>query len=110
MVFPVRSPSLTPGRLSIARRVALRMALPNPVFLIGSDDFSKQWLLRHRDRLARIGASGLVVNVSDLEAFRHLKSLALGVPLAPASGEDLAKLLKLTRYPVLIQTTGEVSQ
>lgn len=110
MIFPVRSSSLTPGRLPIARRVELRTAIPNPVILIGSDDFSKQWLRRHRDRLARIGATGLVVNVSNLEAFRHLQSLALGVPLAPASGEDLAKLLKLTHYPVLIQTTGEVSQ
>lgn len=110
MSFPVRSPALSPGRLMKSVRLATPIALPHPVFLLGSDAFSVQWLRTHQSQLVRLGASGLVVEVSSLTAFRELQSLAHPVPLTPASGDDLASALQLSTYPILIHPSGEVSQ
>ena len=104
-VFPVRTPEWTPGPVAA---VAVDLRLPQPVFLIGSDPLSQQWLRRHQIRLAQAHAFGFVVNVATVEEFRALQALAgSGVPLTPASGSDLVEALpavKLAHYPVLISS------
>ena len=98
-LLPIHTPGLTPG--PVQRRVIDR-PFAAPLFLIGCDLRSAQWLQANRSRLLAMGAVGLVVDVPDLQALTRLATLAGGLTLLPASGSDLARSLGLNHYPVLI--------
>ena len=104
--FPIHTPELAPGR--VVRR-ALQTPTTAPLFIVGCDSVSRQWLAAHRVELKKFGATGLVVEVPDESSFRALIALADGLPLLPAAGSDLAAALGLTHYPVLI-TKGHLEQ
>lgn len=102
-MLPVRSALLTPG--DEPRRVIRAPGL-TPLFLVGDDDRSHDWLRQRRAALLDLRAVGLVVNVATPEALATLRRLAAGLTLAPASGDDLAQRLGIRHYPVLITATG----
>ena len=102
-LLPIRSPRLTPG--SVAPRV-IKRPFTAPLFMIGADPRSEQWLIQHRARLVQLGAVGMLVEVPDEAALNRLIALAKGLTLLPASGSDLAESLDLDHYPVLITKDG----
>ena len=55
-LLPIRSPGLSPG--PVQSRTHNR-PFARPFFLIGSDPQSRQWLVKHRERLKAIGAAGM---------------------------------------------------
>ena len=101
--LPVATPELTPG--DVADR-PLQLPGIGALFIVGDDDASRIWLQAHAEQLKSLHAAGLVVNVSNLPALQALRELAPGVPMAPASGSELARRLQLSNYPVLITDTG----
>jgi len=103
LALPVRSQLLTPGRVEPR---ALRVPGMKPLFLIGDDDASRAWLTRMLPKLRALHATGLVVNVDSADALAALRDQVPGLALAPVSGDDLARRLKLQHYPVLITATG----
>ena len=102
-MLPVRSAKLTPG--TVARRVIEAPGL-RPFVVVGDDEASHAWLRRQATALRERGAVGLVVNVETMQGLARLRALVPGVPLAPASGDDLAERLGLRHYPALITATG----
>jgi integrating conjugative element protein (TIGR03765 family) len=98
VAFPVVTKSMRSGRLQ------------TPMFVVGDDSLSKQWLAANRQRLQRSGATGLVVNVASIEAFRALRALVPDVPMAPGSVEGLAQQASLSVYPLFVSVDGQVSQ
>lgn len=105
-VLPVATPELTPGMVEPR---ALRLPGIGALFLIGDDDQSQEWLSRNAELLTRRGAVGMVVNVSSSVSLQQLRQIAPELQLAPVSGSDLARRLKLEHYPVLI-TEQSLSQ
>jgi integrating conjugative element protein (TIGR03765 family) len=110
VTFPVRTPSMRPGALQQNQALKLQSWLPTPVFLVGTDDYSKQWMVRNRDFLARQKAAGIVIDADNLAAFRSIQQVGQGLPMAPSSAEDLARRLRLSVYPVLIRADGVIVQ
>uniref|UniRef100_UPI0035C72241 integrating conjugative element protein n=1 Tax=Serratia quinivorans TaxID=137545 RepID=UPI0035C72241 len=102
-VLPVATPELTPG--DVADR-SLQLPGIGALFIVGDDDKSRIWLKANAEQLKSRHAAGLVVNLSNLPALQALRELAPGVPMAPASGSELARRLQLAHYPVLITDTG----
>jgi integrating conjugative element protein (TIGR03765 family) len=74
--------------------------------MIGSDNWSRQWLLTHRERLKEIGAVGMLVQADTLADLRTIAELADGLSILPASGTDIAQALGIAHYPVLISAQG----
>ena len=98
----VRSPSLSPG---VQPRIAVGKAgtyLPRPIFLVGADKTSLNWLAKHRIALATLGAVGLVVESNGEDDMLKVMRVAGDLPLAAGSGEMLAEQFGLRHYPVLI--------
>lgn len=98
----VQSPSLSPGvqeRLPVGQAGSV---LARPLFVVGSDPQSLAWLRRHQARLHQLHAVGLVVNMTGIEEFQRVRTLAGERPLAVGSGEWLAEHFGLRHYPVLI--------
>ncbi|MCT6591123.1 integrating conjugative element protein [Pantoea dispersa] len=105
-VLPVATPELTPGMVEPR---ALGLPGIGVLFLIGDDGQSQEWLSRNAELLTRRGAVGMVVNVSSSASLQQLRQIAPDLQLAPVSGSDLARSLKLEHYPVLI-TEHSLSQ
>jgi len=102
-LLPIRSPGLTPGM--VERRTKSR-PFTRPFFLIGSDPLSRDWLATHRDRLAEIGAVGMLVQADTVDDLRAIAELVNGLPILPAPASDIARALGLSHYPVLITRIG----
>ncbi|TWH75935.1 integrating conjugative element protein (TIGR03765 family) [Azomonas agilis] len=101
-VFPVISMRLSPGFIEDR---AIDMPGLNPVFLIGNDSLSRNWLRANKSLLQRLKATGLVVNAASPDSVNELSVLVDGLLLLPVTGDDLARLLDLEHYPVLITPT-----
>lgn len=102
--LPITTPSMQSGKLTVTPK-ALQY-LRRPLFLVGSDPLSRQWLAARRTQLVDIGAAGLLVEVPDEEALKAVLLLAKGLHLVPASAEGFAVELGLTHYPVLLSKDG----
>ncbi|WP_199638816.1 integrating conjugative element protein [Serratia sp. PAMC26656] len=102
-MLPVSTPELTPGEVTDR---PLQLPGIGALFIVGDDDVSRNWLQVNAQELKSRHAAGLVVNVSNLPALQSLQALVPGVPMAPASGSELARRLQLSNYPVLITDTG----
>ena len=98
-LLPIHSKGLTPGRVEPR---TLQQPLARPFFLIGSDPFSREWLATYRGRLIEIGAVGMLVEAATLDDLRAIAEIAQGLPILPASANDIAEALDLVHYPVLI--------
>ena len=94
---------LTVGR--VTKRTVSLPYLPSPLFLIGADNVSIQWLSKHRQALIKAGAVGLIVNSASASDLQAVIRAAEGLQVSPASGSDLAKQFNLKHYPVLITRT-----
>ncbi len=102
-LLPIRSPGLTPGPVQPKTH---DRPFTRPFFLIGSDSFSRQWLLEHRERLKEVGAVGMLIQADTLEDLQTIAKLAAGLSVMPASASDIAKALGISHYPVLITPHG----
>lgn len=102
-LLPIRSPGLSPGKVQARTHVRPQL---RPFFMIGADARSRKWLVRHRAHLVSIGAVGLLVAVDSEQDLRQVARLAQGLAITPASGSDLARVLGLEHYPVLITASG----
>jgi integrating conjugative element protein (TIGR03765 family) len=98
--FPVRTPGLA-AKPIVPRAVNLPQLAGRPLFLVGSDAFSREWLARYRDRLRAVGAAGVVVQAETAEDFAAMAALAQDLPITAFDVTDLARQLGLTGYPVL---------
>ncbi|ACR67576.1 integrating conjugative element protein [Edwardsiella ictaluri] len=102
-MFPVSTPEMAPG--VVADR-PLQLPGIGALFLIGDDVLSRSWLAENAQTLTDRHAVGMIISVDSASAVQSLRSLAPGVPMAPASGSELARRLQLRHYPVLISDTG----
>lgn len=101
-LLPVITHNLHPGQQP---RLALNLPGMTPLFLIGDDPLSTEWLRQHRDALKTLHATGLVVNVTTLARLNVLRAIAPALTL-PVSADDMAKHLPISAYPVLITDKG----
>ena len=106
-LLPIRTPALTLGPVT-PRPLSLPngATLPRPLFLIGADPQSRQWLEMHRERLAEIHAVGMLVNAESVADLEGIAAIARGLPILPASATDIAETLGLNHIPVLISRRG----
>jgi len=101
--FPVQSTQLTPG--VVQGRVINAPGL-QPLFVIGDDQRSRQWLMERRPQLLQLQAVGLVINVPSEERFAEVKRWADGLQVVPTPADELASRLGLRHYPALITPTA----
>ncbi|WP_338524313.1 integrating conjugative element protein [Pseudomonas batumici] len=102
-MLPVKSPSLNPGSFESRTHNAAGL---RPVFLVGDDELSREWLQRRGDVLRDLKAVGWVVNVQRMAALAELRALGVGLEMVPAAADDLAQRLGIEHYPVLVTSTG----
>ena len=70
-----------------------------PIFIIGDDATSHQWLQEHAKKLEEAQALGFVANISNSEQLQSLQQLTKA-PLLPANVDDLMSLFQESYYPL----------
>ncbi len=110
--LPVQTPSMTPGRVQPRRLPALhgKMGGSRPLFLVGADLWSLQWLRKNMARLVALQAVGMIIAARHPDDVSILRHAAVPLPLIVASAEAIATTLGLRHYPVLIAPPGLMAQ
>jgi len=103
-LLPIHTPEMSPG--TVVKRPLNKPELTQPLFLIGPDARSLEWLRRHRERLIQINAIGMLVEANTTNDLQAVANISKGLRIMPASASDIARLLGLTHYPVLIARSG----
>lgn len=103
-MLPVRSERLTPG--IVEPKAIYLLGLATPLFLVGDDSASLEWLAQRRAMLQKLGAIGWAVNVTDASGLQRLRDAAGGLAVLPIPGDDLATRIPLQHYPALITATS----
>ncbi len=106
LLLPIRSVGLTPGKVTAKTH---NVPFARAFFLIGSDEWSKRWLVQHRKTLKDMGALGMLIQATTIEDLREVAKLADGLSITPASGSDIAKAIGIKHYPVGI-SSGRIWQ
>ena len=106
--FPVVSKSLTVGRVTKDEASDLKYEIAsNPLFIIGYDAVSINWLKSNKKLLTENGAIGLVVNVETKEQMDKLQAVVgKDVIMQPTPGDGLAEHLKIKHYPFYMDKEG----
>ena len=111
--FPVRSDGMSPGRIEDTKHtVDMPEWLTRPIFIVGSDPLSLQWLTENHAVLLRYGATGIVVSVNDVSTFKAMRRTS-SLPMVPHPAPHLSRLLQangIHRYPLLLLEHGDVLQ
>ena len=104
---PLPKTNMIPG-IEIKRAVNLTW-LAMPIFLIGSDEQSLQWLKQHQTDLISLHAHGLLVNAQSSSDISKIRSDFSDLSIMPLSANMIADRLAIKHYPVLITST-EIKQ
>ncbi len=104
--FPIITKAMTPGAL-IANKQA-PISFMQPIFILGTDELSKQWLQQKHAQLQASHAIGFLIQAQNQAEVDEMKQLAAGLLLITASGDIFARKLKLEHYPVLLTRAGIV--
>jgi len=76
--------------------------LPRPMFVVGDNQDSYQWISKNLNAFNKINAIGLVVSANNLDALKQLKKAVGDLTLMPVNGDALSKKFGVSCYPVLI--------
>ncbi|CZH50186.1 integrating conjugative element protein [Legionella pneumophila serogroup 1] len=103
--LPVSSKA-TAGK--VERRKLTLINFSNPIFIIGDDANSRQWLQKNTRKLEQAQAIGFVANINSSEQLQELQQL-IKTPLLPANVDDLMEIFQENHYPLAF-SEGELWQ
>lgn len=103
--LPLVSKLLTPGNV-VPSDFRGSNLFSIPVFVVGADDRSLQWIAQRRTELQTMHAIGYVVEVQNLAAWQKIRQASGSLPLYPIPGDGLASELGLKHYPALLSNRG----
>ena len=106
--FPVITNSMTVGKVTLdeAKDIKYQVAM-RPMFIVGFDPVSINWLKSNQALLAEKKAIGLVVNVKNKEQMEVLQQIAgSNVMMQPIPGDRLSEHLKIKHYPFYMDNQG----
>ena len=106
MMFPVMPETIKQVTLPGTRIIKSFPALPQPLFIIGDDTFSLQWLQSNKAELERFHAAGIVTKVASKQEFEEIQRLAHPLLLMPMPADALATEMGIPGYPIMITGQG----
>lgn len=105
--FPVRTAHLSPGQM-LTTPVPLHKG-QQPLFVIGNDDLSLDWVEANKPYLLEIGARGFVVSVENEQDWVQLQEWLAPLDVKAVTGDAFNEVFGLTHYPFLL-LNGEALQ
>jgi len=107
VAYPVRTTRLSPGPMTTTP-VPLHQG-QQPLFVIGNDDLSLDWIEANKSYLLEIGARGFVVSVDTEQDWHQLREWLAPLDVKAVTGDAFNEVFGLTHYPFLL-LNGEALQ
>ncbi len=106
--FPVVTKELSVGRVGKGEAANVRYEVAvRPLFIIGYDATSVEWLQSNAERLKEKNAVGYVANVETEEQLDHLNTILDNkVLLLAMNASDIANKLNIKHYPFYMDRNG----
>ncbi len=106
--FPVISRTLSPGQPEKTTAQEMKYhGVMKPMFIVGYDDHSLQWLVDNREKLEGKNAIGLIVNIENTGQLEEMRDIVGDeILLQPMNGDGLAGALGIKHYPVWVDSNG----
>jgi integrating conjugative element protein (TIGR03765 family) len=105
-VFPI-SPQLIKSNPLPGTQIIKKIPdLPQPLFVIGNDDYSLRWFKANKHELMRYGAMGILTTAKNQTEWEFMQELVAPLKLFPMNADVLVDQLGLPGYPVLITKGG----
>lgn len=106
--FPVVTNSMSVGKVTEDEAKDLRYQMASrPLFIVGYDPVSKNWLASNKELLKAKRAIGMVVNVQTKEQMTELQAIVGdGVLMQPTPGDRMSEHLKIRHYPFYMDSQG----
>ena len=102
--LPVTSNKMKPGYFEAVSHKY--RTIFTPIFIIGSDAYSKRWIVDRKNELLKFGAHGVLVQAATEADLKSIAELVAPLKLSISQGDELADIYGITRYPVLIHNGG----
>lgn len=75
---------------------------PYPFFIVSDDATSMKWLHKNKQRLSKMNAFGVVVNIKQDSDTSKLEKISGELPMFCLPVDELVEVYNLTSYPVLV--------
>jgi integrating conjugative element protein (TIGR03765 family) len=108
-IFPIRTTLMSPGEVGEEEMPNLPPSyqINTPMFIIGDDPVSLQWLQDNSEFLESKSAVGIVVSIETPERMNEIrKMVSMKVPISVAPGDDIARTLGIKHYPFYVDRDG----
>lgn len=108
--FPVTTPEMTIGPIGPDEATEIpAYLLTQPLFIVGYDRVSANWMREYVDILEENAAIGYVVNVDTPEQLDELRAATdYRLTLVAVPGKEIARTANLRHYPAYIDRQGIV--
>lgn len=103
-VYPVLS-GMRPGYIDEPIPLQVPQPKAKPFFIVGNDEFSRDWIEKNKEYLLEIRAQGLATNIESEAVLKDLQAWAHPLDVIAIPVDEIAEVLNINVYPVLI--TGE---
>lgn len=107
VAYPIRTTRLSPGQVATTP-VPLHQG-QQPLFVIGNDELSLDWIDINKPYLLEIGARGFVVSVGSEREWNQLRKWLAPLDVKAVTGDAFSEVFGLTHYPFLL-LNGEALQ
>ncbi len=75
---------------------------PYPFFIVSDDHLSMKWLHKNKQRLSKMNAFGVVVNIKQGNDTSQLEKISGELPIFCLPVDELVDVFNLQHYPVLV--------
>lgn len=106
-IFPVVTPSMKPKNGMTYTKLAKPLeGMTSSLAIIGSDQYSMQWLDANIKRFKRENVTVMLVNVHSDEQYANILERAQGLYVIPVSGQQIHDDTGLNYYPAYLTNLG----
>ncbi|HIF9337720.1 PFL_4695 family integrating conjugative element protein [Photobacterium damselae] len=105
-IFPLHTPSMSVSQNIPYRTFTKEYPFVPILAIVGSDQYSLQWLRNNRDRIKQSRAIVILVEADSDTQFRNVLKAADGLEVIPVPANDISKEYGIKNYPVLVTKLG----
>ncbi|MBP8773277.1 MAG: integrating conjugative element protein [Aeromonadaceae bacterium] len=105
-LFPIKPTLIKPNPLPGTKILKKIPNLPQPLFVIGNDEYSLRWFKANREILEQYGAMGILTTAKNKSEWEFMQEVVAPLRLFPMNADVLVDQLGLPGYPLLITKGG----
>lgn len=105
-IFPIEPTLIKPVVLPGTQMLKDLPELPQPLFILGTDEYSIRWFESNKEVLTQYGAAGVLTKAKNQTEWEYMQKLVAPLQLWPMNADALTDQLGAPGYPIMITRSG----